>query len=132
MEPNQTVEYSVLAEMVRRYRASRGLSLRDAASECRISPSTLSRIERGSARPDLDTVQLVTTWIGVEMDKVLSIKAAPRPPVRARRTNHQMASTIAQVEVHLRADPSLTDEAARALTDILQAAYKQFVGKERG
>lgn len=67
--------------------------------------------------------------MGVEIDKVLSPKAEPRPPVRARKSNHQMASTIAQVEVHLRADPNLTDDAAKALTEILQAAYKQLVGK---
>lgn len=37
-----------------------------------------------------------------------------------------------QTEVHLHADQSLTDEAARALMNILQAAYKQIVGKKRG
>jgi transcriptional regulator with XRE-family HTH domain len=50
---------------LRRTRAARGLSLRDASAECGVSFNSLSRIERGKDTT-LSTAVAVLRWIGRE------------------------------------------------------------------
>ncbi len=59
-----------LAQLVLRTRGSMGI--RAAAKEIGVSPTTLSRIERGHV-PDLRTLDKVCEWIGVDPAKFTGI-----------------------------------------------------------
>ena len=120
MEPSKAVNFSVLSETLRTYRKARNLSLREASKESKISVSTLSRIERAEARPDTDTIRALVDWMRVLLPLDTPRHGAPHP-------TRQMAQTLAQVEVHLRADPNLDADTAHALAVILRTAYKRFV-----
>ena len=125
MEPSKAVTFSVLSETLRTYRKARNLSLREASKESKISVSTLSRIERAEARPDTDTIRALVDWMRVPLERVLLPLDTPRHG--APHPTRQMAQTLAQVEVHLRADPNLDADTAHALAVILRTAYKRFV-----
>ncbi|PKN47066.1 MAG: XRE family transcriptional regulator [Deltaproteobacteria bacterium HGW-Deltaproteobacteria-20] len=124
MEPLRTVDLAILADLVSRHRSNRGIALRAAAREAGVSPATLSRIEAGAVHPDLDTVRLLVDWLGVPLDRVWVTKLAKKPPA-----DKAMANTLTHIEVHLRADPNLSPDAAKALTDIVRAAYPSFAKK---
>jgi transcriptional regulator with XRE-family HTH domain len=112
VEPN----YELVRERMQRARKRRNLSLRDAAEEIGdISPSTLSRIERG-AKPDLATLNLLLTWLGLDRDAVFN--ARPASP----------KSTPRRVEVLLRADKNLDPRTAKTLAKIFDTAYREMTG----
>jgi len=81
-------------------------------------------VESGTARPDFDTVQLLVEWLDVPIERVMRARAAKK-----KRAPEVMANTLTQIEVHLRADPNLSPDAAKALTDIVRAAYPNFAKK---
>lgn len=53
----------VLADVVKRWRLMRDLSLRQAASEIGVSAATLMRFEQGRNKPDGDTLSTVLRWL---------------------------------------------------------------------
>jgi transcriptional regulator with XRE-family HTH domain len=107
-------DYELVRERFRRARRRRGLSLRDAAAEIgHVSPSTLSRIERG-ATPDLPTLNRLVSWLDLNRDAVFNAKPA------------QAKSTPRQVEVLLRADKNLDPQTARTLAKIFDTAYREM------
>ena len=59
-----------LAQLMLRKRGSMGI--RAAAKEIGISPTTLSRVERGHV-PDLKTLDKVCEWIGADLTKFTGI-----------------------------------------------------------
>jgi len=97
---------------------SKGLKLREAANECGVSSSTLSRIERAEARPDLDTVQALVNWVGVPLARV-----STGPATSKRHSPTKGKDAIRSVEIQFRADPDLAPEAAEALIKIVREAY---------
>src|SRR4051794_7215346 len=89
--PERTPNYALVSERLRRARKRQNLSLRQVADAINVSPSTLSRVERG-AQPDLETMNKLITWL--ELDRNAVFHSAP--------TNAK--ETTKQVEVLLRAD----------------------------
>jgi transcriptional regulator with XRE-family HTH domain len=116
---NQEVNLDKLVAMMKVKKGERGL--RSIAREIgNISPSTLSRIERGDL-PDLDTFVRLCRWLGVSTEEFLGIK-------------EQTQSTPEIIEAHLRADRTLDPKTATALARIVYAAYdllKQDESKAR-
>jgi transcriptional regulator with XRE-family HTH domain len=109
-EPN----YDLVRERLRRARKRRNLSLREVADEIgEISPSTLSRIERG-ATPDLGNLNMLVAWLKLDRDAVFNAK----PPTAK--------TTPRQVEVLLRADKKLDPRTARTLAKIFDTAYREM------
>jgi transcriptional regulator with XRE-family HTH domain len=109
-EPN----YELVRERLRRARARKNLSLREAAEEIGdVSPSTLSRIERGTT-PDIATLNRLLTWLDLERNAVFN--ARPSKP----------KSTPRQVEVLLRADKKLDPRTAKTLAKIFDTAYREM------
>jgi transcriptional regulator with XRE-family HTH domain len=91
----------------------RDLSIRAAASEIGCSPATLARLLQGSEAPNVpDSINLIraATWL----KKSLSDFEKGRP----KRT-----STLADVEVHLRALPGIAKTDAEGLVAMVKAAY---------
>jgi transcriptional regulator with XRE-family HTH domain len=109
-EPN----YELVRERLRRARTRKNLSLREVADEIgHISPSTLSRIERG-ATPDIATLNQLLVWLELDRDAVFNAR-----PVNPK-------STPRQVEVLLRADRKLDPRTAKTLAKIFDTAYREM------
>lgn len=122
------IDLDQLAEHVLWKMEQEGLSLRDAATASHVSPATMSRILRkGKKRPQPDTGTLVhiLNWVRVPIEKIIE------PPVFTKKTRSD-AKTLEVIEVHLRADKNLSPEAAKVITQMVRAAYKQFSKQLRG
>lgn len=108
-----------LGNTVKQKRDALNLSLRDASEEIGVSPSTISRIERGIGLPDSDSVIKLTKWAGIPMERivrsddnsVLILLNEPIPQI---------------VDAILKKDKSLTHKAATSLSLIFKTAYQQI------
>lgn len=100
------IKLEELGEELSRRRAARNVSLRDVEEETGVSAATLSRTERGST-PDLDTVEKLANWLGV----VVHAGGSQRLPADS---DEDLKRTI---EVHLRANKSLSPNLARSIAD---------------
>jgi transcriptional regulator with XRE-family HTH domain len=67
---------------LRAERERRGLSLRELARRLEISPSAISQIETGRARPSVATLWAIVTELGMSLDDLFAHEGA-RPPARA-------------------------------------------------
>jgi transcriptional regulator with XRE-family HTH domain len=132
-EQHSPVDLDGLAALVAGYRRHRDLTLRGAAHECGVSSSTLSRIERGEAQPDLGTVRRLVDWIGVSLERVLPAPlAAPAPRERDRgRDGRGAGPVLDEVAARLRRDPELSPAAAEALIRIVRTAYRELARAPR-
>jgi transcriptional regulator with XRE-family HTH domain len=122
------IDLDQLAEHILWKMEQEGLSLREAATASRISPATMSRILRkGKKRPQPDTGTLVQilNWVKVPIERIIE------PPVPPKKTRSD-AKTLEVIEVHLRADKNLSPAAAKVITQMVRAAYKQFSKHPRG
>jgi transcriptional regulator with XRE-family HTH domain len=120
-----------LGRAIRRKREEMGLSLRDVADETEVSASTLSRIENGTGKPDADNIARLTAWLDVPMERVMSARKAEEEVKPVVYFPHEPMPEI--IEAHLRADKNLTEETAKALSEMFRVAYTQFSkpGSER-
>ncbi len=119
----QFVNTAELGRAIKRRREELGLSLRDVADVTNVSASTLSRIENGTGKPDADNIARLTGWLDMPIDRVMSRqKASKVGPV----IYYPHEATPEIVEAHLRADKNLSQETAKALSELFRVAYKQF------
>lgn len=110
-----SVDLDRLATHLRNKMKSEGLSLRSAAKEMGLGAATLSRLLQGTENeniPDLKNINKATKWVGRTL--------ADFSPQSRRRT-----STIADVEVHLRALPGLDTPDVDALVGMVKAGYER-------
>jgi transcriptional regulator with XRE-family HTH domain len=116
---------SRLPALIKAKRRELGVGLRAAAEESGVSPSTLSRLERGvsPSLPDTETLTKITSWLGVSLEDVLAHNAS------STKIDEPDLSTTEAIEVYLRADKNLTPETAKALSDMFKMIYKQFTEK---
>jgi transcriptional regulator with XRE-family HTH domain len=101
-----------LGPLLAQRRRSLGMSLREAAESSGVPVATLSRIEQGRM-PDLGTFTRVVEWIGERPERFFA------PTERVENT----ADTIAE---HLRADPTLSDDAANKIASIVRDLYESL------
>ncbi len=108
--------------LIKAKRRETKVGLREAARASNISPSTLSRLERGlsSSLPDTDTLANLAAWLGVSTSVLMGdehkITSEKEPELK----------TPEQVEVYLRADRNLKPETAAALSKSFAILYEQF------
>jgi transcriptional regulator with XRE-family HTH domain len=114
--PQRTPDYELVSKRLRLARKQRNLSLRDVEREIKVSPSTLSRIERGAA-PDLATLNKLVDWLEIERSAVFHSQPA------------EPKSTPQKVEVLLRADKDIDPKTATTLAKIFQTAYKEMTNR---
>jgi transcriptional regulator with XRE-family HTH domain len=113
--PAPTVDLDRLATYLTNKMESEGLSVRAAAKQVDIGASTLTRLLQGSSNenfPDLAVVNKAAQWVGKTLGDL-----AP--------SNSQAASTIADVEVHLRGLPDLAPPDVEALVAMVKAGYER-------
>jgi transcriptional regulator with XRE-family HTH domain len=116
--PDREPNYELIRERLKRARRQRALSLREVADEIVVSPSTLSRLERGTGTPDLPTVSKLIRWLELDRDAVFGVRAK-----KAGKT------TPASVEVLLRADKNLDPKTAKTLAKIFRTAYQELASE---
>lgn len=114
--PQSNPNYELVSQRLRLARKQRNLSLRDVEREIKVSPSTLSRIERGAA-PDLATLNKLIDWL--EIDRSAVFHSRPAEPKSVPR----------KVEVLLRADKNIDPKTATTLAKIFETAYKEMTNK---
>lgn len=114
-----------LGRAIRRRREELDLSLRDVANETGVSASTLSRIENGTGKPDVENIAGLTTWLDVPMERIVGGRRAEAGDSKAV-VYYPQEPTPEIVEAHLRADRNLTPETAAALSELFRVAYTQF------
>jgi transcriptional regulator with XRE-family HTH domain len=110
------IDLNLLAEQLKHEIKKRGLSVRSASVEIGCSPTTLSRLLAGSETPNLpDTKTLLqaVSWLGKSINDF-------------SRNRVPQTSTIADVVVHLRALPELSNKDKEALVAIVKAAHDQY------
>lgn len=95
-------------------RLSKKISWRKAAEEAGVSPSTLTRLGQGR-RPDVDSFAALVRWLGVPPDRFLRGGDGASSP-----------DLMAVISTHLRAQKDLSPAGAKALEDIIRAAYTQL------
>ncbi len=64
-------EYAEIGDRLRVARAARGLSLRSLADRLGVSPSMISQVERGRAKPSVSTLYAIVNELGVSLDELL-------------------------------------------------------------
>jgi len=103
----------ILSRKLLRKRGDRGI--REVAKEIGISPSTLSRIERGHL-PDIETFGKVCKWLNLDPSRILGIK-----------TSSEKSS---KMSVHFRKEKTLKPETAEALAELILAAQRALLASE--
>lgn len=91
-----------LAQLVLRTRGSMGI--RAAAKEIGISPTTLSRVERGHV-PDLKTLEKICDWIGVDSAKFTGIGG---------------------LQIAFKKKTAVSQKTAKSLAKLIELASEQF------
>jgi transcriptional regulator with XRE-family HTH domain len=64
-------EYTEMGERLREARQARGLSLRGLADRLGVSPSLISQVETGRARPSVSTLYAIASSLGISLDELL-------------------------------------------------------------
>ncbi len=112
----ERLELSELGRLVAAERSRRGLSLREAAAELAIPFNTLARVERGHI-PDLPKFKRLVEWCGADINQFFSA--------------HERATATPEIIAeHLRADRSLTPEAAQQISHIVTELYEALARPE--
>lgn len=122
---DSVVNVAELGQYLKRRREQEHLSLRAVAKQTDVSASTLSRIENDTGIPDTPTLAKIARWLNIPLERIVIGNGASEPAV----VYYPGESTPDIVEAHLRADPNLTPETARALSELFRVAYNQFSPK---
>lgn len=125
-----------ISALIKAKRRQDKLGLRAAADASGLSPSTLSRLERAvaSSFPDANTLTKLAAWLDLSLEALLSGSPAPVPktaiaskankkPPQSKQKAMDHLTTPEVIEVHLRADQSLSPETARALSRMFKTMY---------
>ena len=73
-------EYGDMGDRLREARLAHGLSLRSLAERLGVSPSLISQVETGRARPSVSTLYAIASELGISLDELLFIDARPSSP----------------------------------------------------
>jgi transcriptional regulator with XRE-family HTH domain len=103
-------------------RVRRNLLWKDVAKQARVSPSTLTRLAQGR-RPDVDSLAALVDWAGLRADDFVVRVHSDRP--------EPDAEPLALISTYLRADSSLNDVQAEAISKVIRATYDAIVEQDR-
>lgn len=79
------VEYSEMGDRLRAARRAHGLSLRALADRLGISPSLISQVETGRAKPSVSTLYALATELGISLDELLFVEGRQASVEAGRR-----------------------------------------------
>lgn len=98
-------EYLEMGDRLRSARRGRGLSLRALADRVGISPSLISQVENGRAKPSVNTLYAMATELGVSLDDLLFVDTRPAEPGTGRRRRAEPPMEVHAPPTALPADP---------------------------
>jgi transcriptional regulator with XRE-family HTH domain len=96
-------------------RQARRLTWKKVAEQAKVPASTLTRMSQGR-RPDIDSLSALCGWSGLDAGDFMRLGSGKKA----------QAEPLAQITAHLRADPNLSKEGAKALETLIRTAYEQF------
>lgn len=105
-----------LGQLLRDRRGERGI--RAVANEIKVSPATLSRVERGHL-PDMLTLTKICAWLEIDPATMVSSSNVDA----GSSADHDFDDVPA---VHFRADAQLTPDAAADLAKLILAAQAEM------
>jgi transcriptional regulator with XRE-family HTH domain len=73
-------EYASMGDRLRQARTARGLSLRRLAEVLGVSPSLISQVETGRAKPSVNTLYALANELGISLDTLLFMDTQPPSP----------------------------------------------------
>ncbi len=91
-------EYATMGDRLRQARRARGLSLRGLAEVVGVSPSLISQVETGRAKPSVNTLYALATELGISLDVLLFMDTQPPAP---NGTSEEFGSTLASTSPHV-------------------------------
>ena len=97
-------EYAEIGDRLRVARAARGLSLRGLADRLGVSPSLISQVERGLARPSVNTLYAMARELEVSLDELLFVDARPDTGAAPSRTTTSAEPGVPSVPVQRAGD----------------------------
>ena len=77
---NSEPEYATIGDRLREARKARGLSLRHLAAVLGVSPSLISQVETGRAKPSVNTLYALANELGISLDSLLFMDTEPITP----------------------------------------------------
>ncbi len=90
---------SSVGPRIRARRESMKMSLRKLAAETSVSPSLISQIERGTARPSVATLFAIVNILGMSLDALFSEDGASVRDIGGANSSQGLGRTIAQCPV---------------------------------
>ena len=75
--PTTEPEYATMGDRLRQARLARGMSLRRLAEVVGVSPSLVSQVETGRAKPSVNTLYALANELGISLDSLLFMDALP-------------------------------------------------------
>ena len=114
--PETTVDIDSLYSALDRKRQHAALSWRALAGRLEITPSTFTRMAQG-LKPDVDTFATLIRWLGMQQDEFL----------RPTKQSGEPADPLVMISTYLRGAKNINTEQAKALEDIIAAAYRHLV-----
>lgn len=115
MMSGATVDVEALYAALDQKRKQEGLTWRRLAKITGTSASTFSRMAQGH-RPDVDTFMTLCSWLGVAAEAFK----------RGGPSEDGEENTLAVISAHLRASRELSPTGAKAMEEIIRAAYEQL------
>jgi transcriptional regulator with XRE-family HTH domain len=113
-----------LDRLVQDKRADEGI--RACAKKIGVSPSTLSRIERGQL-PDILTFSKICTWLQVDPNDVLGVSAQASVGPEQQVPREPGAQADLAPAVHFKVEATWTEEAAKDLAQLIFAAQREML-----
>ncbi len=86
-------EFATMGERLRQARAARGLSLRRLADMLGVSPSLISQVETGRAKPSVSTLYALATELGISLDVLLFMDTQPVSPTVTQNPSAEPAGS---------------------------------------
>lgn len=109
----ETFRYTAFVRSIDSTRRAKGLTWKQVAAEVNVSASTLTRMVQGS-RPDVDTIANLAQWAGMDIGTFMPGNQ-PQP-----------GASVNALVSYLHEDPSLSEDAANALEQLITTTYSQL------
>ena len=111
-----TPEYGIMGDRLREARRIRGWSLRTLAARLHVSPSLISQVETGRARPSVSTLYAIASELGISLDELLFVDAGSTTASPLSATGDRLSGAVLPRDPVQRASSRSTIRLASGVT----------------
>lgn len=97
-------------------RNAKEMSWRELARQLNLSASVFTRLAQGRS-PELESYVTMTRWLGVSTEAFIAVE---------RPSEAETIDTVEAIAGYLRADKALKPESAKAISTIVETAYREM------